>query len=109
MNAADQEKFFKSFTDAMGNILLKKRNDYAKEDVLSNFKEVGHILNMPPEKVALTLMGVKISRLGTLLQGGIVAQNESVQDSVMDLANYCFLLASLIEDGRINYEREQRV
>jgi len=38
-----------------------------------------------------------VARLGVLLNGQIPS-NESIKDSIIDLANYCVLLDELIED-----------
>jgi len=89
---------FKYFTDLQSETLLKKNKDYASQDSLSNFKTVASILNTSPEMVAATLIGVKLARLGVLLNSGKGPENESIMDSVLDMANYAFLLHCCLSD-----------
>lgn len=82
-------------------ILSKKGYDYAGEDILSNFRLAGMIVNQgtrnPDAVNCLNLIGTKVARLGQLLSSGKHAQNESVQDSVIDLCNYASLLYLILK------------
>jgi hypothetical protein len=82
-------------------VLLKKNSDYAQqdEDALSNFKLAGAISGITPQIQALSLIGVKVARLGVLLHGK-EAKNESIEDSILDLANYAFLLYAIQTEGK---------
>ena len=92
MNREKQVEKFNEFTDKMRSVILSKSEDYATEnDVLSNFKLAGAICGLTPELNCLSLIATKVARLGVLLQGK-VPNNESIQDSVLDLANYAVLL-----------------
>ena len=88
-----------SFQDKQVKVLSSKGGDYAKEDLLSNFKEVAATVGITPAQVALTLICVKTSRLGTLLANLDEPNNESIIDSVLDLANYSFLLHVLVDEN----------
>jgi hypothetical protein len=83
------------------DILSKKGYDYAGEDILSNFRLAGMIVNQgarnPDAVNCLNLIGTKVARLGQLLSSGKHAQNESVQDSVIDLCNYSALLYLILK------------
>jgi|694.fasta_scaffold72674_9 hypothetical protein len=83
------------------DILSKKGYDYAGEDILSNFRLAGMIVNQgarnPDAVNCLNLIGTKVARLGQLLSSGKHAQNESVQDSVIDLCNYASLLYLILK------------
>ena len=83
------------------DILGKKGYDYAGEDILSNFRLAGMIVNQgarnPDAVNCLNLIGTKVARLGQLLSSGKHAQNESVQDSVIDLCNYAALLYLILK------------
>jgi hypothetical protein len=83
------------------DILDKKGYDYAGEDVLSNFRLAGMIVNqgsLNPDAVnCLNLIGTKVARLGQLLSSNKSAQNESIQDSVVDLCNYSALLYLILK------------
>ena len=79
--------------------LEAKASDYAsKEDVLSNFKNVGKLEGRPQHKVILSLINTKVGRLNNLLGSDLFPANEPVDDTILDLQNYLLLLkASLLE------------
>lgn len=83
------------------DILDKKGYDYAGEDVLSNFRLAGMIVNQgvrnPDAVNCLNLIGTKVARLGQLLSSNKSAQNESIQDSIIDLCNYSALLYLILK------------
>ena len=97
MTQEQQEKHFEQLMHRMKEVLLKKGNDYANADRLSNFKLAGNICGMPPELNCLNLIATKVARLGVLLQDVTKpANNESVRDSVLDMANYTVLLDMIL-------------
>ena len=98
MTKSDQEKHFNEVTDKMREILLSKGDDYANEDRLSNFKLAGNISGLNAELNCLSLISTKVARLGVLLNSEKEPNNESVQDSVLDLANYSILLSMILKD-----------
>ena len=98
MTKEQQTQHLKDFQQKQLEILLSKGDDYSGDDRLSNFKKVAQMVNVSPEQVALTLIGVKVARLGELLSGK-EPKNESIKDSVVDLANYTVLLDMIREDG----------
>lgn len=94
MTRTEQEDAFKAIMEKCGDTLLKKGNDYSTVvDRLSNFKEVAVMENRLPAQVALTMAAVKISRLKSLMNQGRYPEvdNESVEDSWIDLINYAIL------------------
>jgi hypothetical protein len=96
MNVEEQELHFDELTLKMQEILFKKGNDYANEDRLSNFKLAGGICGMSAELNCLNLIATKVARLGVLLQSNSTPNNESIRDSVLDLANYAILLDMIL-------------
>lgn len=101
MTLAEQVSHFKEMTSKMETILLKKGNDYANEDRLSNFKLAGSICGLTAEQSCLSLIATKVARLGNLLGSGKRPDNESIQDSVLDLANYSILLSMIIDNNKV--------
>lgn len=102
MTRETQELHFNNFIDTQKGVLFKKSKDYATDiDVLSNFKLAGSICGLTPEQNCLSLIATKVARLGVLLQGK-VPNNESIQDSVLDLANYAVLLDMIISEKEEN-------
>lgn len=102
MELEKQKEHFNSFITEMQNVLLKKGSDYANSDRLSNFKLAGAICGISPELNCLSLIATKVARLGVLLQNlDSKPNNESVHDSILDLANYAVLLNMILYD-RVN-------
>lgn len=100
MTTEEQKMFLKDFTDAMEHIILSKGDDYANADRLSNFKLAGAIAGGSPEINCLNLIGTKVARLGVLLNSEKGPKNESISDSIIDLANYAALLAMIIHEKK---------
>lgn len=99
MTSEQQLQIFDDFTAKMREVLVAKANDYAGDvDRLRNFKQVGDVTGIGAPKAVLTHIATKVSRLGTLLGSGKAPSNESVGDSVLDLANYSILLHMVLVD-----------
>lgn len=101
MNSEQQQKHFSDFVDRQGKILFKKGNDYSNEDRLSNFKLAGSICGLTPAQNCLSLIATKVARLGVLLKNNSIPENESVSDSIIDLANYAALLHMIVIEEAI--------
>jgi len=95
MTREQQLQIFDETTKKAREILQKKGNDYANEDVLSNFKLAGSICGLSPEINCLSLIATKVARLGVLLNSIKEPENESIKDSMIDLNVYSFLLICL--------------
>jgi len=100
MTLEEQEKHLKNFQDKMTQTLTKKGNDYANKDRLSNFKFTGAITQIKPEQSCLNLIATKVARLGNLLNSDKAPDNESISDSLLDLANYSVLLDMIISENK---------
>ena len=98
MNLQEQQQHFKELTKLMENTLFSKGDDYANADRLSNFKLSGAISGTNARQIALDLIAVKVSRLGNLFHSDKV-NNESISDSILDLANYSILLHMIVNEG----------
>lgn len=98
MTKEEQQAHIESFIQKMKEALGSKGNDYANEDRLSNFKLAGNICGLTPEQNCLSLIATKVARLGVLLKDGKRANNESISDSLLDLANYAVLLDQIVDE-----------
>lgn len=98
MTQEEQLKHFEEFTIQMKEILFKKGDDYSNTDKLSNFKLAGGICGLKAEQNCLSLIATKVARLGVLLNSEKAPNNESIQDSVLDLANYAMLLSMILKE-----------
>lgn len=86
------------FTELMNSISLihdKKNRDYASaENPFSNFERSAELMSWfkdENDKAFVSLIGTKLARLAELLQEDKVPNNESIDDSFLDLSTYCIL------------------
>jgi hypothetical protein len=89
-----RSKRFKELQQKMFEVQDAKGRDYGEEnDGLRNLRRRG-------QYGVVARMGDKLSRLESLIQPGkqVSVKDESVEDTLIDLANYCLLLAILRED-----------
>lgn len=78
------------------DISKSKAQDYtSSNDPHENFKRSAEIASWFPEKDKsfVVLIGTKLARLGSLLSKNSKPNNESIEDSFLDLVNYCALWA----------------
>ena len=97
MKLEEQVKHFETFVEAQKKIMLSKGNDYANDDRLNNFKVAGEVCGIPADVQCLSLIATKVARLGVLLKSKN-PNNESIRDSVIDLANYTALLDMILSE-----------
>ena len=97
MDRTTQENIFDLTVEKMREIMFAKGDDYATADRLSNFKQAGTMCGLTPELNCLSHIATKVARLGVLLDGQ-TPQNESIEDSLIDLANYSLLLLMIRKD-----------
>lgn len=101
MTKQQQIEQFDALVEKMRNIMLNKGDDYANEDRLSNFKLSGNICRLSPAKQCLSLIATKVARLGNLLDGD-EPNNESTEDSVIDLNVYSMLLSMILSEQSLS-------
>jgi hypothetical protein len=88
---------FEQLLKEMNEIHQKKNEDYSSSGPYENFERSGYIagwFRSDIDKVFATLVGVKLARLGVLLSTQREPNNESIQDSFLDLTVYCGLWGS---------------
>ncbi len=78
--------------DELKQTLEDKAHDYAANFWDDNFTGTARLANLDPEQVFNVLVGVKVERLRSLFTPGKDApKHESVDDTLIDLANYAVL------------------
>lgn len=80
-------------------IMKNKNADYSggASDPFANFKAVS-LLGIDPNEGFLTRMIDKLMRISSFVKKGeLQVKDESVADTLSDLANYCMLMAAYIE------------
>jgi len=100
MTKKEQMAHFGYMTGEMKKTLFSKGDDYANEDRLSNFKLAGAIAGGDARTNCLNLIATKVARLGVLINTDQEPNNESIEDSVLDLANYSVLLSMIINENK---------
>ena len=101
MTKEQQKKLIKECFEQRMEIMRKKSEDYSNgKDVLSNFKGSGANIGLTAEMQILSLISTKVARLSVLLKSDKVPQNESIDDSIKDLANYTDLLYCAVNEGK---------
>jgi hypothetical protein len=102
MNRAEYLAFHKECCEKMMTITAAKNADYAcGEDPFSNFSGVELDDICSTEVGFLVRMKDKFARLKTFVKKGILqVKDESVEDTLLDLANYCLLMAGYIRSKK---------
>lgn len=98
-------EFQKQTFDAMIEITRRKNADYtgASGDPFFNFTRVEALGIASTEQGFLTRMLDKFARITSFVQKGeLQVKDESVQDTLRDLANYCILMLGYIESKKIS-------
>lgn len=96
----------KQYQQRQEQILVRKANDYASKDSLSNFKIQAEILKLlgvditTPEGTCISLIVLKLIRYCNLRFTGKVVYNESHQDTLIDMGDYVFLLHCIEEEAK---------
>lgn len=94
MNQKQYLKKLQEFYDNNVEISRRKSNDYGgKLDPFQNFRMVEKLGIATVEQAILVRMVDKVSRISTLLSGTKqLVQDETVSDTLADLANYAGIL-----------------
>lgn len=82
-------------------IMRAKNNDYAGskgDDPFANFRRVDAMGVCSVEQGFLVRIVDKVSRLSTFAKDGKLAvENESYEDAILDIMNYCVLMSAYIK------------
>ncbi len=95
--------FLRLQCDEMTAIAGMKNADYCgtDPDAFSNFAKVEALGIASVEQGFLTRMTDKLCRINSFVQKGVLeVKDESVSDTLLDLANYCILMMGYIQSKR---------
>lgn len=109
MTKKDYLSYHQEMCTRMVQITAAKNSDYTSgsDDPFSNFRQIGSLISAPKsiEIGFLTRMSDKMSRIGSFVSKGFLAvKDESVEDTLLDLANYCILFAGYMKSQRSSAE-----
>lgn len=100
MTKAEYKKYHAEMCEKMKQITEKKNHDYTggSDDPFANFKYVESLGITSTEVGMLTRMTDKMSRINSFIKkGSYEVEDESITDTLLDLANYSILLAGYIK------------
>jgi len=103
MTSREFLEFHKQCCNRMHSICQAKNADYTGDsgDPFFNFSRVEELGVASTEQGFLTRMLDKFCRISSFVQKGeLKVKDESVEDTLLDLANYCILLAGFIRSRK---------
>lgn len=103
-------KFHREFCDKMIEVTKKKNHDYTggADDPFANFSNVKACGGATAEQGFLIRMNDKAMRISSFVEKGkLLVEDESVQDTLHDLANYCALMSGYIESKKREITRAE--
>jgi hypothetical protein len=108
----DYDMLITKLNDTRHDLHLKKSEDYATEDVLSNFKRCSSTarnlgIGMDAADYAIFMAAMKLDRIQNIRKSGKTPNNESLEDSIIDAVNYIELAyAIMIEESEEADDRD---
>lgn len=98
MNRAQFMEFHQAFCDKARGISRSKNEDYAgSADPFANFRRCEQLGLCSTEVGIMVRMSDKFQHIANYMNNGrLVVQDEKVEDTLLDLANYAIILAAYI-------------
>ena len=103
MNSQEYMEYHAKMCQRMIEITKQKNADYtgASGDPFKNFKMVEVFGVSSVEQGFFTRMTDKFARISTFIQKGVFqVKDESIEDTLLDFANYCILLSGYIKSKK---------
>lgn len=105
MKSEELFEFHKNTCEKLLNTMKKKNADYAGKgiDPFKNFNLVGHFGCVTPEQGFFTRMTDKFARISSFIESGkLEVMDETVEDTLDDLANYAILFKAYLNSKKTN-------
>jgi hypothetical protein len=94
---------YEKYQKTMFDILKRKNADYSgKEDTYANFQYCEKLGLCSTEAGIMVRISDKMTRISNLLKQDAKVKEETIKDTLLDMANYAMILASYIEDKNKN-------
>lgn len=103
MTKREYMEYHNACMEKMKAITKAKNADYTgtSDDPFANFTQTESVAGVSTEAGFLVRMGDKMARIKSFVQKGVLqVKDESVEDTLLDLANYCILMAGYINSQR---------
>ena len=90
---------YEKYQATMNDILKRKNADYAgPKGEYNNFEYCEKLGICTTEEGLVVRISDKMTRICNLLKADAQVKDESIKDTLLDMANYAMILASYIED-----------
>jgi len=90
---------YEKYQTTMNDILKRKNADYAgPKGEYNNFEFCEKLGVCTTEEGLVVRISDKMTRICNLLKADAQVKDESIKDTLLDMANYAMILASYIED-----------
>ncbi len=102
MNKDEYFQFHADFCQRMQDVTRAKNHDYTgdSEDPFANFTLAERLGACSTEQGFVVRISDKLSRIASLIDKTAQVKDESIADTLHDLANYCALFAGYLESKR---------
>lgn len=109
---ASKEAYFayhQDFTRRMYDITRAKNADYTggSDSPFANFINTQIFAGVTPEQGILVRLNDKMSRIKSLLTRKAAVKDETIEDTILDAANYLVILAAYLKTEKPNVQKQQ--
>ena len=98
----EQSKRFYEILETIKNLHDAKKHDYGNADIFANFR-LSNLAGISPWKGSVIRMGDKYARISNFIKkGDFKFKEESIKDTLMDMAIYSLITIVLYEEEMFN-------
>ena len=104
---SEQSKRFYEILETIKNLHDAKKHDYGNADIFANFR-LSELAGIPAWQGSVVRMGDKYSRISNFIKkGDFKFKEESIKDTLMDMAIYSLITIVLYEEEMFNAHVKQ--
>lgn len=90
-------RFIQGVAEELKLTLAGKNEDYAPGDEFSNFEQAADFAGLDTFSLIMGQIGIKLTRIENLHKNEYMPNNESLRDSLVDLAGYSVIAAAWLD------------
>lgn len=103
----EQSKRFYEILETIKNLHDAKKHDYGNTDIFANFR-LSELAGIPAWQGSVVRMGDKYARISNFIKkGDFKFKEESIKDTLMDMAIYSLITIVLYEEEMFNTHVKQ--
>tara|TARA_X000000368_G_scaffold382078_1_gene339011 strand:+ start:210 stop:578 length:369 start_codon:yes stop_codon:yes gene_type:complete len=103
----EQSKRFYEILETIKNLHDAKKHDYGNADIFANFR-LSELAGIPAWQGSVVRMGDKYARISNFIKkGDFKFKEESIKDTLMDMAIYSLITIVLYEEEMFNAHVKQ--